>query len=237
MSTMKALTQPRRRRLGTLDIIEFPAAADSPVIVCCHGYGADAADVAPIAMELDLPRSARWVFPDGPLRLPGAYGPGGRAWFPIDQERLARIQMGGEPAPFADVKPPGLEEAVQDGLALIEALESPWDRLVLGGFSQGAMLALELTLRGPSAPRGLFLLSGNLVDEVSVRQLAPARAGLPFFQSHGTEDPILAYEGAKGLEEVLTGAGLKGSLLTFEGGHAIPRDVLEAFESFLAGLF
>lgn len=50
-------------------------------------------------------------------------------------------------------------------------------------------------------------------------------------------EDTLGYEGAKRLEEVLKGAGLTGSLLSFEGGHGIPRDALESLEGVLAALF
>ena len=64
---MRALVQPRRRSIGPLEAIEFPASDGSPAIVCLHGYGADAADLARLAADTDLPRAARWLFPDAPI--------------------------------------------------------------------------------------------------------------------------------------------------------------------------
>ncbi|TBR21001.1 esterase [bacterium] len=229
---MKSLAQPRVRRLGTLEAVEFPASADAPVALCLHGYGADMRDLAGLAMELDLKGPLRWVFPNGPLQLPW----GGRAWFPINEERLAGYERGEGAFDLSGLRPEGMDEARDAVLALVSALEVPWDRLIVGGFSQGAMLSVELALAAPAAPRGTFLLSGNLVDAPSLAARAPARKGLTYFQSHGTVDPILGFGGAKKLHESLTAAGWQGRFVEFEGVHAIPRQALDGLTEYLDGL-
>lgn len=222
----------KRRDLGPLSVIEFEAEPSAPTIVFFHGYGADAADLAPLAIELNLRRPARWIFPEGPLALP--YG--GRAWFPIDVESIERAQREGRPIDWSGHEPAGLEDVRKTVGVLLEAAGAPWEKLVLGGFSQGSMLALDCALRAPRNPMGVAILSGNLVNEAEWRRLAAARAGLPFFMSHGLVDPILGHPGARKLETLLLGAGLKGKLRTFEGGHAIPPDVLSSLSEFLDGL-
>ena len=212
--------------------MEFPASADAPVALCMHGYGADMRDLAGLAMELDLKGPLRWIFPNGPLELPW----GGRAWFPIAEERLAGYERGDGAFDLSAMRPGGMDAARDAVLGLVAALEAPWDRIILGGFSQGAMLSVELALAAPAQPRGAFLLSGNLVDAASLTPRAPSRKGLPFFQSHGTVDPILGFEGAKKLNEALTAAGWQGRFVEFHGPHAIPREALDGLGSFLDGL-
>lgn len=229
---MRSLAQPRVRRLGRLEAVEFAASADAPVAVCLHGFGADMRDLAGLAMEMDLRRPLRWVFPNGPLGMAG----GGRAWFPIAEERLAGYERGEGAFDLSGLRPKGMDAARDAVLDLVAALEVPWDRVILGGFSQGAMLAVELALAAPSAPRGAFLLSGNLVDAESLALRAPARKGLPFFQSHGNQDPILGYDGAVKLHEALTAAGWHGDFVEFRGAHAIPREAMDGLTSFLDGL-
>src|SRR5688572_21627540 len=163
---MRSLSTPRRRAIGPLETIEFPASADAPVIVCFHGYGADAADLAPLAAELELPVPARWVFPDAPLLVNHGMG---KAWFPIDESRFS-----GAPIDLSRETPDKMEETARTAAEFLDALAVPRDRVILGGFSQGAMLALELALRGDAIPLGLFLLSGTLVDEQRLRPAAPA---------------------------------------------------------------
>jgi len=223
---------PKRREIAGLSTLEFEAPAGSPTIVLFHGYGADGADLAPLAFELDLPRPARWLFPDAPLSL-GEWG--GRSWFEIDAADIERAQRTGQSVDWSDRVPP-MQEASDQALEFLAALGVPWSKLILGGFSQGSMLALDLALRAPENPLGLVLLSSNLIKRDEWARLAPKRKGLPFFQSHGLVDPILGLPGALKLESLLKSAGLSGSLLKFEGGHAIPPEALSALRDFLGKL-
>src|SRR5581483_6094885 len=206
---MRSIAQPRWRNLGPLRAIELPASEGAPTIVCMHGYGANAQDLLPIGMELDLEGPARWIFPGGPLTLP-EFGPESRAWFPIDEERLARLQRTGERIDVSSSRPAGFDDAIGSAEAMLDALGVPRSKLVLGGFSQGAMMAVELASRSAERPLGLFVLSGTLVDEPGLRARLAKHRGLRFFQSHGSADAILDYQTARRLHETLTSAGLEG---------------------------
>lgn len=230
---MEKTLSPRRVEIAGMEAIEFPCARkDAPTIVIFHGYGADGADLAPLAMELALSKPARWLFPDAPLPLDW----GGRAWFSIDVQSIEAAQRTGKPLDWSESQPSALEEARSAAGAFLQELRVPWDQLVLGGFSQGAMLAVDLALRAPQAPRGLAILSGNLINAKAWAELAPRRKGLPFFMSHGLADPILGFPGALRLEKLLKEAGLEGELLKFEGGHAIPPEVAAGLAAYLAKL-
>lgn len=207
---------------------------DLPAVVLLHGYGADGADLLPLAAETPCRRGLRWIFPEAPQLRPG--DPFGRSWFPIDEDAIAEAQQTGRAVDFSAEDPEGL--AASRGLvekALAE-LGLTWDRVVFGGFSQGSMVAVELALSSPVPPAGLVVLSGNLIAEKRWRELAAARPGLPFFQSHGRADPILGFRGALGLEALLREAGLKGSLMAFDGGHTIAPEVVGALAEFLDSL-
>ncbi len=110
----------------------------------------------------------------------------------------------------------------------------PLSRLVLGGFSQGAMITTDLTLRLEEPPAGLCLLSGTLIAESEWTPRVKARAGLPVFQSHGENDGILPYANAEALRDLLTGAGLSVEFHSFPGEHTIPMSVLRALGAWLA---
>jgi phospholipase/carboxylesterase len=223
------MSQPKRRASGPLSAIEFQGEQAGPAVVLFHGYGADAADLAPLAVETRTKRRLRWLFPDAPLRLDF----GGRAWFPIDVAAIEAGQMSGKPVDWSGTEPSGLSAAREAASAFLGGLGLPWEDLILGGFSQGAILAADLALRAKRSPRGLVILSGNLVNDAQWRKLAPARAGLPFFQSHGITDPILGYQGARRLTSLLKEGGLEGELLSFEGGHSIPTEVLDSLAAYL----
>lgn len=229
---MEETLTPRRRVVGGLSTITFDGPAAAPIVVLLHGYGADAADLAPLAFELDLPKPARWAFPDAPLDLPF----GGKMWFEIDAAAIQRAQATGVAVDLSTRTPEGLEQARLDVEAFLKDLGASWKDVILGGFSQGAMLAAELAFRAPENPRGLALLSGNLLCAEAWTKAAAARKGTPFFMSHGSVDPILGFKGALALEKLLREAGLEGELLRFEGGHSIPPEVMAGLRSFLTRL-
>jgi phospholipase/carboxylesterase len=222
-----------RRKIGPLDCITYKGGDDAPTLVLFHGYGADGADLAPIAAELPLRSPIHAVFPDAPLALKIDGVVSGRAWFPIDVESIQKAQMEGKEIDWSASEPPGLPAARKTAGEFLAALGVPWSKLILGGFSQGAMLAVDLALRAPEAPMGLAILSGNLIAEKQWSELAPKRKGMRFVQSHGTTDPILGYKGAKRLTGVLLAGGLEGELLTFDGGHGIPKAVIDELGKYI----
>ncbi len=105
--------------------------------------------------------------------------------------------------------------------------------MILGGFSQGAMLATDVALRLEEAPAGLIIWSGTLISEPEWRKRAPARRGLGVFQSHGRQDPLLPFLRAVALRDLLIEAGLEVDFLAFDGEHTIPLEALERTADFL----
>ena len=95
------------------------------------------------------------------------------------------------------------------------------------------MCASHLALKADLPLSGLILLSGNLVAQ---DRWPKSAKGIPFYQSHGTRDPILPVKGAKLLEEKLNALNFQGHLHTFEGGHEIPAKVIGEVKNFLDSL-
>lgn len=230
------------RKLGSIQCIEVSPAANrmkagtAPLtMILFHGYGADAYDLQSLAEAITPPQEAHWLFPQGILEVP--IGPGwmGRAWWPIDIARLEAASRG-EPFDFSTSRPDGLDALRTRVDQMVQELKVPWSQIVLGGFSQGAMLATDTFLRAEEAPKGLIIYSGALVNKSEWKDLAPRRSGSRFFMAHGKSDAILPYRSASQLESLLTGAGLVGSLMTFEGGHEIPWNVIERTNQWLKGI-
>lgn len=219
--------QPRRRRIGPLEALEIEGSPDGPTVVLFHGYGADAGDLVPLAQALRGPKDTNWIFPNGHLTVPLGGHFEGRAWFPISVAELERAAAGVVPGvTFDALTPPGLKRARENVLEMLARLGRPSQRLILGGFSQGAMLATDVVLHGDLAPAGLAILSGTLVHRAVWKEQARRHAGFEFFQSHGSHDPVLPYEVARQLESLLLESGWKGRLQRFEGGHEIPPEVV-----------
>lgn len=205
----------------------------TPTVVLLHGFGADYTDLAGLAQMVEprLKAPLNWIFLNAPHSVEIGPHMQGRAWFPL---RLAELEASG--FDFENQQPDGMVKAVDRVTkALAEAsvrLGFQVSDLVLGGFSQGAMIASHVAAKSSTRLRALTLFSGALVDQKTLLD-SSSLGGLPFFQSHGENDPLLEFEGALRLEATLIQKGAIGALTSFRGGHEIPAKVLGEWCSWL----
>lgn len=234
----------RRIELGELSAVvtggpDRAGGGTGPVVVLLHGYGAPAEDLVPLFRVLSVPHAVRFVFPAAPIVLDDR-GPAelaGRAWWPLDMLELQGIAQSRSIARLQVMDPKGLAEARAAVEGLLDAIPSALGgdpaSVVLGGFSQGAMLATDVALSTARPLAGLAVLSGTLVRRAAWLAGAPARRGLPVLQSHGRSDPIVPFENAEALRDLLLGAGLDVEWLPSNGGHGIPDGVVERLGVFI----
>ena len=202
-------------------------------VILFHGFGADAYDLKSLSEALAVSGNTRWIFPQGILEVPIGPGWTGRAWWPIDMNRFQSAQLDPQ-FTLADVVPDNIESLRTKVDDLLSSLNINWETTILGGFSQGAMLAVDTFLRAPNNPLGLIALSGALINKKDWQGKVQARKGCRFFQSHGRQDPILPYRVGSQLESFLTSNGLKGSIVSFDGTHEIPWNVIEKANAYIA---
>lgn len=209
------------------------AGTPARVVVLCHGFGAPGDDLVALAEWMEVPDTA-WVFPEAPMELGGLYGDA-RAWWMIDLEALERDLARGAPRERASEVPAGLSEARTALLALLPAvcaeLGVGMERVVLGGFSQGAMLALDVALHAEPRPGALVLMSGTLLARSVWEPRLGAVRGLPVLMSHGRRDALLPYHAAETLRDLLVDAGAQLTWVPFDGGHEIPPPLLDEVEA------
>jgi phospholipase/carboxylesterase len=202
-----------------------------PTLVLLHGLGSSAAEWLPFTKTIAWPPPGRFVFPEGPGRTGR---PGGRSWWPLDLGGFAAAD--GAPD-LARTRPPGLQAAAERVAQLLRRLAwSPGGAVVLGGFSQGAMVASEVGFRSTVPIAALVLLSGTPVDADSWRRGYSTRRGLPVFISHGRADTVLSFAGSERMQRELASAGLRVTWVAFDGGHEIPAEVVVALNTFLRGV-
>jgi len=195
------------------------------------------ADLAPFAEALHS--EAFWLFPDAPL----AAASGGRTWWPlrdpadksgkmIDSEaRIRALQAG--PLELSSMDPPGRAEARAQLASLIAAL--PADQaLVLAGFSQGGMLAMDYALHARETksrtPAALALLSSTRIALADWTPRAPELAGQRVLVAHGRDDRELAFSAGEALRDFAIAGGANVTWLPFEGGHELPFVVWRALK-------
>lgn len=213
------------------------------VMVLCHGFGAPGDDLVALAEAIDAPPGTVLLFPEALHSLQDLLAhplyADARAWWLIDFARLERAIALGELRDLSGEVPEGLAEARDAFGEMLDALakKERLDRLVLGGFSQGAMLTLDVALRRPELElAGLVLLSGTMIAEHEWTPLMPARRGMPVFQSHGDSDPILPFAVAERLRDAMSKSGLEVTFEPFAGPHTIPPRALERLSTWLCAL-
>jgi len=162
-----------------------PMGRHQATILWLHGLGADGHDFEPIIDELGLPKTlgVRFILPHAPRR-PVTMNGGWvmRAWYDISHSDLGRK---------ADLS--GIEETLQamDVLINDELDQGILPRnLLIAGFSQGGVIALEAISRFQDKLGGAIALSGYLARGEG---LPAAEGPKPVFLAHGTEDPIVPY--------------------------------------------
>ena len=225
--------------LGTLDctVIDFGARPQIAVILC-HGYGAPGSDLVGLAETIaerigDQASQFRFVFPAAPLHPIEFADFGGRAWWPINMAALLAASQSHSFSQLHDQSPPGIEEAtatlarcVGDVLASLGA----GPRYVLGGFSQGAMLTMNLALSGEVPPPELLVLfSGTLVRRRQWQEslLGGRLSRTEVLQSHGRQDPILPFSSAEALHRLLQASQPRAELVAFDGPHTIAMPAID----------
>ena len=206
---------------------------EGPAILLCHGFGAPGDDLVALAGAIDAGPGVRWFFPEAPLELDW----GGRAWWEIDLEQRIALAARGQADELRDETPLGLAEARAALEATLTALERDHgvrrDRLIVGGFSQGAMLATEIALEAATPFAGLVILSGTLLSQDRWAAAARARGrSLHVLMAHGRRDPLLRFVDAEALRALLEEGGASVAWVEHGGQHEIPSIVLERLGAF-----
>ena len=231
--------QNTSEKLGGLEcqVVTNEAFESSQDLVCviCHGFGAPGTDLVPIGVELMLAMDMsdvgiQFVFPAAPISLDPTGMYDSRAWWPIDMELLQRAVETGEFRDLRSEEPEELPECREKIEQIIAAKKSEFSiesrQIVVGGFSQGAMLATDVALRHDELLGGLIIWSGTLLCEKKWRELAAKRGKLKVVQSHGHMDPLLPFQAAKWLDDLFTESGFDNQFIRFNNVHTIPPEAI-----------
>ena len=116
------------------------------------------------------------------------------------------------------------------------AMDRPPSQLVLAGFSQGGMLAMDFVLHGGLRPAALVLLSSCTIAPADWTPRASQLAGLRVLVAHGQHDAELPFARGEELRDFARAGGANVTWLPFDGGHEIPLVVWRALRRLLAEL-
>lgn len=227
----ETLRRVRPTRLDLAGLSTYVVGRDDAPATCVllHGFGAPGDDLLGLATTV-FSAPLRFVVPAAPLELGGLYGDA-RAWWLIDMMRLEDELRRGVARDRRDEVPDGLPEARGYVMRLLDELAARFsvapDQLVLGGFSQGAMLALDVALHRDAPPAGLLLMSGTLIAESVWQARMSSLAGVPVMLSHGRRDGLLPFSVAEIVRDRLVAAGAAVDWVPHNGAHEIPTAALD----------
>jgi len=187
---------------------------DQPLVIFLHGYGSNEADL--FGMKGQFSDTYTYLSVRAPLDV----GPQSYQWF-------HNIGTG------SDYN--GAPDDVKNSEALLlafigkatEKYRTRPGRVVLIGFSQGAIMAYQLGLDHPEAVRGIAALSGRILPPLAATVSATGKPAvglshLAIFIGHGMSDPRLPYDGAVAADALLKKIGLQPQFLSYFGmGHAV----------------
>lgn len=201
----------------TLETVEQePARSAVATLIWLHGLGADGHDFASLPPQLGISPdlAVRYVFPHAPV-MPVTLNMGMemRAWYDIvSLEARGQDEVGIRRS-----------AAAINGLVAreIERGVAP-SQIVLGGFSQGAAMALFTGLRYPKALGGLVALSGYLpLHESLSAEASEANDQIDIFQAHGLHDDVVASRYGQDSAELLRVAGYRVAWHEYAMAHQV----------------
>jgi len=184
-----------------LDVISSPLVnGQKPefIFVLLHGWGANYHDLTALTSMLNLP-SCLYLFPNAPY--PHYQVSGGRSWYALENDNEG-IEA-------------SLDQLYQWLLSLEDTTEIPLSKTIIGGFSQGGAMSLDVGLQLPVA--GVVSLSGYLhFQPTAERNPFP-----PTFISHGILDTVVPIKTAQETKQKLEAVGVNVEYHEFNIAHEI----------------
>jgi len=195
------------------------------LIICSHGYGADASNLVPIWRDFDgVFEDAVFIFPNAPEVF--EFGPPGFQWYSLlDRSREVLLNHSYR-----------VQKTLTDFISqMLTKYELSHANLSLFGFSQGAMVSLFTGIRLQQQIKCIIGFSGTLI--------APDLAGTeaackpPVCLIHGDEDVVVPIALSKVANTYLKEAGFNTNFCKIAGlEHSIDSAAIDAAKSFIAKL-
>jgi phospholipase/carboxylesterase len=193
--------------------------AEMPLVVLMHGRGADAYDLADVAPMIDTPGGCRFVFPNAPKPFEAYPGMAfGWTWF--------------------DGWPPAGQSFLESRELLLtflreirERYPTPAGKVVLAGFSQGALMAFDVGFRTDVELAGVVAMSGAIFegDMPDFR----ARKDLPVLIIHGAHDDVIPVLAARRARRILEEHGIEPDYHELPMAHQVSEESMAVVREWL----
>jgi phospholipase/carboxylesterase len=200
-------------------LIPASAAGSRRLLIMMHGLGDSAAGYEWMPQTLALP-ALNYLLVNAPEPYYGGF-----SWFDFP----------------GDMRP-GVAHSRALVFELMEHLERegwPADQMVLGGFSQGCVMAIDVGLRYPRRLAGLLGISGHVCDvETLLKELSPVARQQRLLVTHGTMDSVIPLRATQPLIERLRQAGIPVEWHVYQKDHTIAGEAeLSVIRNFIQAGF
>jgi len=201
------------------------------ILILCHGYGADGLDLTYGMEKLyhDIPQLACF-YPNAPQATPF----GGYEWFSLDDftpQKLTDISYLDTLMKRANPSVRALQNLT---LELTTKFQIPPANIFLGGFSQGALIALMAALSLEEKIAGILSLSGVPILFQNTFPIKQVKQHVPILMTHGEEDTVIPEKAWYFGQEQLKSAHQQVSAFSIpELAHGIDNKVLDHMITFI----
>ncbi|UUZ64355.1 dienelactone hydrolase family protein [Polaromonas sp. P1-6] len=204
-----------RKSLSFLKRDAAPGSVNPWLLILMHGVGSNEEDLFGLAPS--VPANFHVVS----LAPQNGVGQGSYAWFQFG------ITPQGQRVINKEQEVVSRQLIAETVSALSQQLGVPPERVVLGGFSQGGIMALSLLLTQPQLMHGAMVLHSRLLAEV-LPLMAPADQlqGKQLWVSAGTRDQVLPLAHAHAIRQQVQQLPLTLSFVEFPNAHEISQDEL-----------
>jgi phospholipase/carboxylesterase len=193
-------------------------------VLLLHGYGASKENLFPVA---EFVGHADWYLPDGPESLRFGQLEIGRAWFPLDMASFEQAALSKDYSTLTTMPFRGLAEASEKMLQQYMRLKEVYQNVILAGFSQGSVVAVDTFLKSKLPMDGLMLFSSTIMHKSEWQREILSAPKINIFQSHGHHDEILPFHIAEQCRDLFKSHQHHVHFHPFDGGHEIPAHILE----------
>jgi phospholipase/carboxylesterase len=196
----------------------------TPIVILLHGYGSNESDM--FGLKSIMPENAIFVCARGSINN----GDNSYKWYEIDRTKTPSKENKLE-----------ADASIAKVILLIAQLKKQYKtngKVVLGGFSQGAILSNAILAKSPKSVQGIISLSGRLMNGIVPEETSSAiYRNIKVLQLHGTKDQVITIEKGAQVAQWLTKIGVQHQYKKLNMAHEINEEALQIIEFWLAKFY
>lgn len=210
-------------------VIVNPKNKPEATIIWTHGLGADGHDFEGIIPELKVDElNIRFIFPHAPVQpITINGGMAMRGWYDI--KNITSLER--------EVDNNGIQDSVDRILKIIDAQLAegiPSEKIILAGFSQGGVIALNSAFQCEHQLGAVIALSTYLPnwDHFKSKNINKNN-GIPFIVAHGTVDPVVPFQAGQHLETTLKDEGFNVDFHSYPMQHQVCLEEIQMLSKWI----